>query len=360
MKKYVNEGNKELADYYDRRQHIQKIFLNSLYGVLGLPVFRFYDVDNAAAVTITGQDVIKSTAKVVNKHYERLLGVEGDHVTYIDTDSIYASATPIMPPDADPKQFTIEKAREMESTLNRFYDTFAKKAFNCDNHKLFIKGESVASTGFWVTKKRYALDKVYDLETNQDVAKMVVKGLDVVRSSFPKAFREFMTQLLKDILKKVSKDTIDANVLALKQSLENVNYLEVARNTSANNITEYDTDTSGALNKFRKGTPAHIKAAIVYNRLLKYYGIDRQYEKIADGEKIKYVLLKSNDLRIEAIAVKGYNDPPQIVKLIEQYVDADALFDSELRNKLQDFYDALGWKVLPTDKNLNASDFFSF
>ena len=360
MKKYVNEGDKDKASYYDRRQHIQKIFLNSLYGVLGLPVFRFYDVDNAAAVTITGQDVIKSTAKVVNKRYEKLLGVEGDHVTYIDTDSIYASAKSIMPVDADPKQFTIDIAREMETTLNRFYDTFAKKAFNCDNHKLYIKGESVASTGFWVTKKRYALDKVYDLETSQDVNKMVVKGLDVVRSSFPKVFREFMTQMLKDILKKTPKDSIDVKVLQLKQSLDTVNYLEVARNTSANNITEYDTDTSGALNKFRKGTPAHIKAAIVYNRLLKYYGIEKQYERITDGEKIKYLYLKPNPLQIDAVAVKGYHDPKEIIQLVEEYIDTDALFENELRNKLDDFYTALNWGNIPTEVNQNASDFFSF
>lgn len=360
MKKYVNEGDKDKASYYDRRQHIQKIFLNSLYGVLGLPVFRFYDVDNAAAVTITGQDVIKSTAKVVNKHYEKMLGVVGDHVTYIDTDSIYASATPIMPSDADPKQFTIDKAREMETTLNRFYDTFAKKAFNCDTHKLFIKGESVASTGFWVTKKRYALDKVYDLETNQDVNKMVVKGLDVVRSSFPKAFREFMTQLLKDILKKVPKDIIDQKVLELRKSLENVNYLEVARNTSANNITEYDSAPTGGLNKFKKGTPAHIKAAIVYNRLLTYFNIQNKYERIADGEKIKYVYLKNNPLQIDAVAVKGYHDPAEIIDLIHQYIDTGALFDNELKNKLEDFYTALNWGNIPTEVNQNASDFFAF
>jgi DNA polymerase elongation subunit (family B) len=360
MKKYVNEGDKDKASYYDRRQHIQKIFLNSLYGVLGLPVFRFYDVDNAAAVTITGQDVIKSTAKVVNKHYEKLLGVEGDHVTYIDTDSIYASATPIMPNNCDSKQFTIDKAREMEATLNRFYDTFAKRAFNCDNHKLFIKGESVASTGFWVSKKRYALDKVYDLETNQDVNKMVVKGLDVVRSSFPKVFREFMTQLLKDILKKVSKDIIDNRVLELKQSLETVNYLEVARNTSANNISEYDSEPTNALNKFKKGTPAHIKAAIVYNRLLKYYGIHTQYEKISDGEKIKYVYLKNNPLQIDAVAVKGYHDPKEIIELVDKFMDTDALFDNELKNKLEDFYTALKWGNIPTEVNQNATEFFSF
>lgn len=360
MKKYVNDGDKDKASYYDRRQHIQKIFLNSLYGVLGLPVFRFYDVDNALAVTATGQDVIKSTAKVVNKHYEKLLGVVGDHVTYIDTDSIYASATPIMPTNVDPKQFTIEKAREMEATLNRFYDTFAKRAFNCDSHKLYIKGESVASTGFWVTKKRYALDKVYDLETNQDVTKMVVKGLDVVRSSFPKVFREFMTQMLKDILKKTPKDIIDDKILSFKHSLDSVHYLEIARNTSANNITEYDTDTSGALNKFRKGTPIHVKASIVYNRLLKYYQIENRYEKITDGEKIKYVYLKNNPLQIDALAVKGYHDPKEIIELVIQYIDADASFEKELRNKLDDFYTALNWGNIPTEVNQNANEFFAF
>lgn len=360
MKQYVNDGDTEKASYYDRRQHIQKIFLNSLYGVLGLSSFRFYDVDNALAVTLSGQHVIKNSAKVMNMQYEKKLNTAKDYVTYIDTDSCYASAAPLMSDVSDPKQFTIDLARDMEALLNRFYNTFAKKAFNCNTHKFYIKGESVASTGFWVSKKRYALDKVYDLETNQEVNKMVVKGLDVVRSSFPKVFREFMTQMLKDILKNVPKDVIDEKVLTLKHSLDNVNYLEVARNTSANNISEYDADPSTGLNKFKKGTPAHIKAAIVYNRLLTYYGIDRQYEKIADGEKIKYLYLKPNPLQIDAVAVKGYNDPKQIVQLIEEYIDTDALFENELRNKLDDFYAALGWGKIPTEINQAASEFFSF
>jgi len=360
MKKYVNEGNKEMADYYDRRQHIQKIFLNSLYGVLGLPVFRFYDVDNAAAVTITGQDVIKSSAKLVNKQYEKLLGEAGDYVTYIDTDSIYASAKPILPPDADAKQFTIEKAREMEALLNKFYDTFAKRAFNCNSHRFYIKGESVASTGFWVSKKRYALDKVYDLETSQDVSKMVVKGLDVVRSSFPKAFGDFMRQMLKDILKGMHKEEMDTKILEFKASLDDRNYLDIARNTAANNISEYVMDNVVGLKAAKKSTPAHIKSAIIYNRLLVHFGIDDRYEPISDGEKIKYVYLKKNPLQIEAVAVKGYQDPPQITDFIQQYIDTDALFDNELRNKLDDFYSALKWGNIPTEVNQNASEWFAF
>jgi len=362
MKKYTNEGDKDKAAYYDRRQHIQKIFLNSLYGVLGLPVFRFYDVDNAAAVTISGQDVIRSSAKLVNKQYQKLLKdtTEVDHVVYIDTDSIYASATPLLTDGMDKLQYTVDLARKMEHTINTFYDVFSERAFNCTTHKFHIKGESVASTGFWVAKKRYALDKVYDLETDQAVQKMVVKGLDVVRSSFPKAFREFMTEILKDVLKGTGKDIIDQKILDFKHSLKDRHYLEVARNTSANNMTEYGMMDSPGLTSFRKGTPAHIKAALVYNRLLSYYKIENRHEKITDGAKIKYVYLKDNPLQIEAVAIKGYDDPAQITELVTQYIDTDALFDNELKNKLDDFYTALRWGNIPTEVNQNAADFFSF
>jgi DNA polymerase elongation subunit (family B) len=364
MKKYTNEGDTEKADYYDRRQHIQKIFLNSLYGVLGLPVFRFYDVDNALAVTATGQDVIKNTAKVASLQYKKQIGVDGDFVTYIDTDSIYCSATPLMPDNLtfdQKKEFTIDLARGIEDTLNKFYDVFAKRAFNCDKHRLHIKGEAVASSAFWVAKKRYALDKVYDLETNQDVEKIAVKGLDVVRSSFPQAFRIFMKDMLSDILKAVPKDTIDGKILTFKDSLKDRHFLEIARNTSTNNISEYGKmDKDVALTQFKKGTPAHIKAAITYNRLLTYFGVEKQYEPITDGSKIKYVYLKNNPLKIDALAIKGYQDPPEIISMVEDYIDTDALFENELRNKLDDFYSALKWGNIPTEVNQKADQFFSF
>jgi DNA polymerase elongation subunit (family B) len=362
MKKYTTEGDKVQAAYYDQRQHIQKIFLNSLYGVLGLPVFRFYDVDNAAAVTLTGQDVIKTTAKFINLKYEKMTGEKKDHCVYVDTDSVYFPATPLFPTDTtDSLATTIGIAYDMESGLNKFYDSMAKRMFNCDNHKFHIKGESVAKTGFWVAKKRYALDKVYDLETRQNVNKLVVKGLDVVRSSFPKAFREFMSQMLRDILGRVDKQELDDKILALKTSIKTRHYLEVARNTSANNISQFAAgEENNGMNRFKKGTPAHIKAAIVYNRLLTHFGIDKQYAPIADGEKIKYVYLKDNPLQIDALAIKGYQDPPQIVDMITEYIDTDALFENELRNKLHDFYSALSWGLLPTEKNQNANEFFTF
>lgn len=363
MKKYVSEGNKDLAEYYDRRQHIQKIFLNSLYGVLGLPVFRFYDIDNAKAVTVTGRDVIKSTAKVVNKFYETSLGggTSQDQVVYIDTDSIYASAKALMDKsETDPMQFTINLARKVEAKLNKFYDVFAKRAFNADTHRFYIKGESVASTGFWVTKKRYALDKVYNLETNEKVSKFIPKGLDVVRSSFPTAFREFSTEILKDILRGASKETVDKKIINFKDSLSLRNITDIVRNTSANNVTEYMSEGVSGFAPNKKATPAHIKAAIAYNLLLKHWKLDNQFEPIRDGEKIKYVYLIKNEYQIDALALKGYKDPPQILEFIDQRIDYNKLFQTELENKLEDFYSALNWGALPTSINQKADDFFSF
>ena len=361
MKKYKNEGNLELADYYDRRQHIQKIFLNSLYGVLGLPIFRFFDIDNALAVTATGQDVIKNSANFANKLYQDKLQDTKDYCIYIDTDSLYFSSKALLPENKDPKEFTINLAHVIEKKLNAYYDDMSKELFFCDNHRFHIKGESVASKGLWIAKKRYALNVVYDLESSLDIDnKMKVKGLDVIRSTFPPAFREFMNTVLTDVLNGIVKNEMDAKVLEFRIALDSRYYLDVARNTSVKNISEYEKGLSKQLNEFKKGTPAHVKACITYNKLLHHFKITNRYEKISDGEKIKYVYLKDNPLNLETVAVKGYNDPIEIVQLAETYIDYETLFVNELKTKLEDFYSALGWGLLPTDVNQKAEEFFSF
>jgi DNA polymerase elongation subunit (family B) len=361
MKKYKNEGNTEMAEFYDRRQHIQKIFLNSLYGVLGLPIFRFFDIDNALAVTATGQDVIKNSAAFANNLYNERLQDAKDYCIYIDTDSLYFSSKALIPENADPKEFTIKLARVVENKLNEYYHTMAQELFFCTAHRFYIKGESVASKGLWIAKKRYAMNAVYDLEASLDVDnKLKVKGLDVIRSTFPPAFREFMNIVLKDVLKGITKDAMDTKVLTFRAELDNQPYINVARNTSVKNISEYEKGSGATLGEFKKGTPAHVKAAITYNRMLQRFNIHTKYATIADGDKIKYVYLTDNPWNLETIAVKGYNDPKEITDIASQYIDYEALFTNELKTKLDDFYSALGWGLLPTEVNQKASEFFSF
>lgn len=396
MKKYKKEGNDELADYYDRRQHVQKILLNSIYGALGLPLFRFYDLDNALAVTATGQDVIKTSARFLSNQYVKM-GAEpkseswlfeykevldtevkkgrltreeadklmspNDHCIYIDTDSVYFSAMSVGKNVSDMKQFTLELARDMERQLNEFYDTMARKLFFCnENHRFVIKGEAVCETAFWVTKKRYAMKKVYDLESGIDLekAKLVVKGLDTVRSSFPPAFQKTMSECLDAILNKKDKVTLDDMILNFRSVLNTMPFEAVARNTGVKNISEFDNKKVKGFKIFDKGTPAHVKASIAYNRWLRHHNLDKSYEVIKDGDKIKWTYLKKNDLGIDTMALKGYDDPPELVEFVNKYIDYDALFENELKNKIEDFYSALKWGKLPTDVNQSASKFFEF
>jgi DNA polymerase elongation subunit (family B) len=391
MKKYVNEKNEELANFYDKRQHVQKILLNSIYGVLGLSIFRFYDLDNALAVTATGQDVIKTTARFINKEYhkrgapdhsaQRLdryrnwlalwnehYDVDGrDHCVYIDTDSTYFSAEPLFTEaELTPEQkqeATIRIAYEFEALVNRFYTPMAKRLFNCVNHRFVIKGESVMESAFWMRKKRYAMLKVYDLETRSPVDhKVAVKGLDVVRSSFPPAFQKFMKDVLKSILTHTPKDQIDASILEFREYMKTLTYWDVAKNTSIKNIDKYVIllPAHPKLNEFGKGTTAHAKAAITYNLMLKELGLDRKYAPIRNGDKIKWVRLKKNPFGIDSLALKTYDDPPELEAIVNEFMDYNRLFDDELSNKLNDFYDALEWGGIPVPKNKNVAALFDY
>lgn len=395
-------GDMETSSYYDARQAIQKIFLNSLYGVLGLPSFRFFDLDNALAVTASGQDVIKNSAKYVSglyvkknaqpkletqlMHYKKILDKltkprkkDGktippalskeeaealldpqDYCIYIDTDSLYFSSTPILPENADPLQFTIKLAQVMERGLNVYYNTLAKELFFCNNHRIEIKGEGVSNRGIWLAKKRYALNVVWSLEDNCPPKKpLKIKGLDVVRSTFAPAFRDFMKGMLIDILDGKGKKDIDKSILEFREKLNGMPYMEVANNKAAKDISKYEADVD-YLNTFAKGTPSHVKAAITFNQLLTHFGIEDKYEMMTDGEKLKYVYLTTNPLRLEAIGFRGSEDPKQIIDIIKEYIDYDALFDRELKKKLGYFYEALEWGLLPTDVNQNCEEFFSF
>ena len=386
MNKHASEGDIEMAQFYDRRQHIQKIFLNSLYGVLGLPIFRFFDLDNAVAVTTTGQDVIKNSAAFVNDLFEQLgaepkssaelakyeLALkqeavkrkerfvppsEKDWCIYIDTDSLYFSSLPLKDKlKGDLQEATIKLSRFVEQKLNEYYDKIAVDYFNCPNHRFHIKGETIAKSGIWITKKRYAMLKVYDLEKNTEIEpKLIVKGLDIVRSTFPIVFKEYMRNFIISLLNDVDKIDIDKVMVDFVGGLKDVPFRRIARNTAAKNVTKYKT-SNDRLGHYMKSTPMHVKSVINYNHLLKEFGIEKQFPPINDGEKIKYVMLRQNPYHIDTLAFKDYEDPPQIMKFLKTYSDHQRLFDAELKKKLQDFYNALGWGELPinikVDRNI--------
>ena len=368
-KKYGDEGDKEKYAFYKKRQLVQKILLNSLYGVLGLPAFRFYDVDNATAVTTTGQTVIKSTADMANIKYNKELGTpDADSNIYIDTDSVFFSAVPLLdhrfPNWKDNDQNTIagfvnDIAGEMQDYLNNFYDILGKKIFNVEKHRFQIKKEFVSKAGIWIAKKRYAQWIISD--NGVPVDKLDVKGLDVVRSSYPAAFRKFMSEVLIEILRGDTETQLTDKIYNFKKDLVNMDVVKIAKAGAVKELSKYlpKKKEQTAMFQFKSATPAHVKAAIAYNQLLTHFGLENQYEPLKDGDKIKWVYLKQNPYGLDAVAMNGYNDPKEIMDLVTTYIDYDKIFERELLKKLEDFYGALNWgEVLSSTKT--AEKFFAF
>ncbi len=369
-KKYGEEGNDELHGYFDRRQLVQKILLNSLYGVLGLTVFRFYDIDNAEGTTTTGQKLIQFTEKIANNYYNNILNTKDDYCIYTDTDSVFYSALPLIKnrfsnPKLDDDKFMTEQileiADEVQTYINKSYNYFSSHFLNIrGDHRFEIKQELIAKSAFWVTKKRYGQWIINDGGTACE--KLDVKGLDIVRSSFPPAFRDFMTKVLKGILAKVPKEKIDEFILNFKKNLHKEELDKIALPTGVKGIIKYIDKSKGGFDSktmftpMKKGAPVHTKASVIYNDLLKHFKATN-HESISNGNKVRWVYLKNNPLNIDGIAYKGYDDPKEIIDFINQYVDRDKLFDKALKKKIQMFYDAMSWDM-PVDKKNTIEKFF--
>ena len=362
-RKFHEAGDKEKSEYFDRRQYLQKVVLNSLYGVLGLPVFRFYDLDNAEAVTYTGQSLIKFTKKIANSFYNKELNDTEDHCIYIDTDSVFYSATPLVKkrfPDLDIKdedkmsKAILKIADEVQLYLNNGYDYFAKKFCNIDVHRFEIKQEVIAKAGLFVTKKRYGMKIIND--NGRAVNKMLVKGLDTVRSSFPTAMKELLSKLLEDILMEVPKDKLDEYILNFKKSMKLMNFDKIAMPIGVRGIRKYAEIGENGLITPKLGTPVHVKASYAYNNFLTIKKLNR-YEKIGESQKIKWVYLKNNPYGFKVIAYKGYEDPKKLMDFIKTYIDTDKMYKQALDKKICMFYDALNW-VMPVDKKNTLERFF--
>jgi len=364
MKKFGDAGDNEKYTYFKSRQLIQKVVLNSLYGVLGLPVFRFYDLDNAEATTLTGQELIKFTKKIGNHFYNKELGDDEDYCIYIDTDSVFYSALPLVKKRFPTMDFDSETmmskrildvADEMQTFLNGSYDYFAKKFLNLDKHRFEIKQELIAKSGLFIVKKRYGMKIIND--NGVKVNKLHVKGLDLVRSNFPKAMGKLLKDVLEDILATVPKDKIDDRIINFKESMKLVDFDKIAMPTGVKNLKKYSAGKNGNFTQFAKGAPAHVKAAITYNDLLDHFGVGGKYEKISNSEKIRWVYLKQNELGLESCGYKGYEDPPQIIDFVKRNIDYKKMYAQMLEKKIMMFYDTLKWDE-PVNKKTSIERFF--
>jgi DNA polymerase elongation subunit (family B) len=374
-KKYKQEGNKQLADYYESRQLTQKIISNSLYGVLGNRAFRFYDVDNAEATTITGQAVVKQAMKRGNEWFTIKTGVDKDYVLYVDTDSNFFSAMPIIELMEKTQKKTLsyderasvtfKTSQAVEKYINDSFDEFAKSYCNVDTHFWTFKQEYVAEAAVWFAKKRYAQKiisekgvTIFDITKGAKQFKLDVKGLDVVRSNFPRKFREYMSNLLMKILDDKPKEVVDETVLDFKEYLLTVeNVTEIMPASSIKKLKEYVVKRTDGFLDAKKGTPVHVKSAINYNNLLHILGLTH-VAPIDAGQKVKWAYIKPNAYGFDTIAILDENDPEPIMQFLTEHLNNNLIYEKIMTNKLQSYYDAMAWGDIPNNKNLTK--FFSF
>ncbi len=370
-KEHADAKNWEKYEFFDQRQKVQKILLNSAYGVLGLPLFRFYDKENAEAVTKSGVTIIKNAEKSVNNYYNKLLNTSQDYVIYIDTDSVFVGAVPLikfkypninLDNEQDMTKAILDVCTEVQGHVNKGFDHMASNIFNVTKHRFDAKQEVIAKTGFWLVKKRYTQFIIN--KAGIEVSEIEIKGIDVVRTSFPIKFRSFMSQFIKDLLNKNTKEQIDSTIIDFKKNIENVDPIELAKNTSVkfvsqDNLNDYDPHRRVPFT-FIDRTPVQVKAALAYNDLLKLWKLDSQYQKIQHGQKIKWVYLKENQYGIDSLAMKADgSDPTRILDFISENIDRDALYDKELRSKIESFYEVLKWSF-PDETHVNAMNIFEF
>lgn len=281
------------------------------------------------------------------------------------TDSVFFSAAPILNhrhqgwekmDDQEVAGLVNGIAEEMQNYLNEFYNHLAKRVFNLDKHRFEVKKEFVSKSGIWIAKKRYAQWIISD--NGVAVDKLDVKGLDVVRSSFPKAFRKLMSKVLIDILKGNEKKDVTKVISSFRDELPNLSISEIAKNSSVKGLKKY-APKEKTMFKFNKSTPAHVKAAIAYNQMLIHFNAAYKYSPFKDGDKLKWVYLKNNPFGLSGLGFSAYRDPDEVIEFIENYIDYDKIFERELLNKLQDFYDTLGWGEVINSQEA-ASEFFDF
>jgi len=366
------EVGSEDYKFYDAMQLTQKVLLNSFYGVLGLKTFRFYDIDNAGAITSTGQSIIKFSAKVINSYYANEIGQDhfinangnkAEFSFYTDTDSTFVSSLPLIKKrypdyDANDESFMIEKtneiASEVQKRVNTMYDQYAIVFHNTSTHRWQIKQEYVAKSGLWIAKKRYAQWVIF--KEGKPTNKMDIKGLDVVRSSFPEDFKKIMKETLWHILKGQDKQGTSDMILEFKDNIQKSDILNVMKNSGVKEISKY-TKQRAAFTGYISGTPAHVKSAINFNDLLAKHA-RTDVTPVTDGEKVKWAYLLPNPYGFDTMALRGYRDPAETIEFVETYIDRNKIFDRELRGKLDDFYAAMNWGCLPENNNMNK--FFSF
>lgn len=345
---------------YNNLQLAKKVSLNSAYGALGSQYFRFYDLRLALAVTLAGQLSIRWIESRINKYINKILNTTNvDYIIASDTDSIYLRMHELLMKFFDKKYSYTSKDKKiafmdkvcgekLQPYIDKCYQELAEYT-RAYEQKMHMKREVLADKGIWTAKKRYILN-VYNSEGVQyNEPKLKVMGLEMIKSSTPKAIREKMEEAIKVLMNGTEED-LHKMIEEFRIEFKSLPAEEVSSPRGLNGLDKY----SDGLSLFKKGTPIHVKGAIIYNDMLVKKSLDKKYPSIQEGEKVKYAYLKiPNPIKQTVISF-----PSRLPKELglQNFIDYDMQYDKAFVEPIKIILDCVGWSI---EKQFTLEDFFT-
>ena len=292
-----------------------------------------------------------------------------NYCAYVDTDSNYFNAEPILKhlypdfesyDDKDKDSKLEQVALAYQDIINEDYDRLAREAFNVTEHRLEMKTECVIRSAYFRATRRYAqwITKQEGIEKET----LDIKGLEFMKANFPPILGDFFNDILQQVLKGGEKDNILEQIKIFKKQIlgGEIPLTKLGNPTSVKKLDKYSGTKARAGEMFTeilKGAPAPVRAAIRYNDLLKLWQLDRKHNLITQSDKVKWIYLKDNPYKIEALAFFDYDMPNKIQNFLDMYADRQKVFESILLNKLEGFFNDLEWS-LDLNPHLNALSSF--
>ena len=356
---YANTKDKKyekLARKFYLIQHSKKISLNSAYGAIGNKYFRYYDHRQAEAITTSGQLNIRWIDKKVNEYFNKLYKTDNkDYVIASDTDSIYVNMAPLVKLTGATDKTKIVKALDQFCTEK--FEPYIEKCYNelgsymnVYENKMVMKREVIADKGIWTAKKRYILNVHNSEGVQYPEPKLKIMGIEAVKTSTPLPCRDKLKEAFKVIMGGDQQE-MKQFIIDFRREFELLPPEQIAFPRSVNGVKKYGDRTS----IYKKGTPIHVKGALMYNHLLKIKKIGHKFQPIYEGDKGKYIHLRKNLWNANCITF--------ISKLPKEfdmhgYIDYETQFTKSFMEPLRFILGAINWHIDASDSN-TIEDFFA-
>jgi DNA polymerase elongation subunit (family B) len=333
---------------YNNFQMARKIQMNSLFGAMANEYFRFYDDRIAEGITLTGQYIIQSMGKTLNDTLNKICGTK-DYLYsfYSDTDACYITLDPLVN-----KFYTGVKTDKLVKILDKVCDekieSFLDKASNkiadytnAFDNRISFKREVIADRGIWVAKKRYALN-VYNNEGVQYAEpKLKVMGLEIVRSSTPEPVRDALRDAVKIILTKTENE-LQEYVRNFEEKYRKLEPEQISFPRGVNGLDKYSDKAS----IYKSATPMHVRGALLYNHHLVTNKLNKKYETIKEGDKIKFIYLREPNTIGENCIAFVSSIPSELN--IKKFADYDMMFSKSFLEPINTILEGIGWSAKPT------------